>query len=330
MRPLPGALALALLGGCILPKEPTLTRFEYEEPHMATPCRIKLYAASQEEAERAKADAYAEIAAIDEAMNDYNPASEISRLSRAAGEGPILISARLFEVLEASLRYSRLSNGAFDITVGPVVQLWRRARGTKRLPEREELNVELSRVGWRQLSLDPVARTARLDTPWMALDVGGIAKGYACDRALAVLARHGITRAMVDAGGGIALGDPPPDKAGWSIQLADTDDVLLLSNCGVATSGDWERFVVIDGKRYSHVVDPGTGLGLTTRALVAVVAPTGMAADALTKCVMIPGPVLGMKLIEGLPSTHAWMRWEDGPEVRTVRSSRFNALLRPE
>ena len=295
---------------------------------MATPGRIKLYAASEEEADRAKTAAYAEIAAIDEAMNDWNPVSEISRLSRASGDGPVPISARLFEVLEASLRYSRLSDGAFDVTVGPVVHLWRRARGTKRLPEREERNVELSRVGWRKLSLDPVARTARLETAWMALDVGGIAKGYPCDRALAVLARHGIARAMVDAGGGMALGDPPPDKAGWSIQLADTEDVLLLANCGVATSGDWERYVAIDGRRYSHIVDPRTGLGLTDRALVAVVAPTGMAADALTKCVMIPGADRGMKLIESLPSTHAWMRWEDGPQVRTARTSRFNALLR--
>ena len=297
---------------------------------MATPCRIKLYAADEEEALKAKTAAYAEIAAIDEAMNDYTPISEISRLSRSSGEGPVRVSDRLYDVLEASLRYSRLTDGAFDITVGPVVQLWRRARGTKRLPEREELNVELGRVGWRKLTLDPAARSARLDTAWMALDVGGIAKGYACDRALAVLKQHGITRAMVDTGGGMALGDPPPGKAGWSIQLADTDEVLLLANCGVATSGDWERFVVIDGVRYSHIVDPRTGLGLTNRALVAVVAPTGMAADALTKGVMIPGPERGMKLIESLPGTHAWMRWEDGPQVRSVRSSRFNALLRPD
>ena len=128
----------------------------------------------------------------------------------------------------------------------------------------------------------------------------------------------------------MAFGDPPPGKPGWKIQLADTDDVLLLAHCGVATSGDWERFVFMNGKRYSHIVDPKTGLGLTNRALVTVVAPTGMAADALTKCVMIPGAERGLRLAEGLPGTHAWMRWEEEGETRTAQTSRFSSLLRSE
>ena len=295
---------------------------------MATPCEIKLYAVDEAEARRASAEAYAEIAAIDTAMNDWKPGSEISRLSAAAGSGPVGVSDRLYEVLQASLHYSRLSQGAFDITVGPVVKLWRRARNAGRLPEPEELNVEQARIGYSRLRLDPVNRTAQLMMPWMSLDVGGIAKGYACDRALEILRRRGITRAMVNAGGGMALGDPPPGEKGWKIGLADTDDVLVLSNCGVATSGDWERFVEIDGRRYSHVVDPRTGLGLTNRALVTVVAPTGMAADAMTKCVMVPGPELGLKLAGSLPGTHAWMRWEDGGRAKTHRTPGFDELLK--
>ena len=327
MRSLFVVIAAALPAGCILPDDRPLARFEFIESHMATPCEIKLFATSERKAKEAAAEAYSEIAAIDLAMNDWKTDSEISRLSGTSGR-EVRVSDRLYEVLEASLSYSELSGGAFDITVGPVVRLWRKSRTERKLPPVEDLSRALEGVDYRHLRLDPVKRTARLGVAGMSLDVGGIAKGYACDRALAILKRHGIPHAMVNTGGGMALGDPPPGEKGWKIGLADTDDVLILSRCGVATSGDWERFVVIDGVRYSHIVDPRTGLGLTNRALVAVVAPTGMAADALTKGVMIPGPERGMKLIEGLPGTHAWMRWEEDGRTRTVQTSRFRELLR--
>jgi len=319
----------------MVPEAPPLTKFSYEEPHMATPVRIKFYAASGEVALRAKREAYAEIARIDQDMNDYKPESEISLLSARSGQGPAPVSERLFDVLEASQKYSELSGGAFDITVGPVVALWRRARQEKKLPERSAIESALGHVGYKKMVLDPVARTANLLVAGMKLDVGGIAKGYACDRALAILRRHGITRALVDTGGGMAFGDPPPGEAGWRIRMADTSSVLVLSRCGIATSGDWERFVEVDGKRYSHVVDPATGIGLTRRELVTVVAPTGIEADALTKVVMVPGPERGLRLIERLNSVNAWMRWQepDG-SVRTAESPGFRSIpsvpLEPE
>ena len=328
MRSLRVAIWLTGLSGCILPDARPLTRFEYTERYMATPCDIKLYAATAEEAERAKTEAYAEIADIDAAMNDWNPDSEISRLSATAGSGPwVPVSPRLFEVLRSGWAIAQLSDGAFDVTVGPIVKLWRQAKQDQKLPSPEALRTALAAVGWLHLQLDHARRTALLEMPGMSPDVGGIAKGYACDQALAVLARHGITRAMVNTGGGMAFGDPPPGQSGWRIGLADTDEVLVLSRCGVATSGDWERFVVIDGKRYSHVVDPRTGLGLTNRALVTVVHPEGMVADALTKTVMVRGADAGLKAIENLPETHAWMRWEEDGRTRTARTSGFDRLL---
>jgi thiamine biosynthesis lipoprotein len=323
-----GVIALSLLAGCILPEAGPLTRFEFVETHMATPCEIKLYAASEEEARSAAAAAYAEMAAIDESMNDWKADSEISRLSRTSGRD-LPVSDRLFDVLEASLRYSELSDGAFDVTVGPIVKLWRQAKTERKLPDPSVLRKALDAVGYRHVTLHPDKHTVRLEVPGMSLDVGGIAKGYACDRALAILKRRGLARALVNTGGGMAFGDPPPGKMGWNIQVADTDEVLVLSNCGVATSGDWERFVTVDGKRYSHIVDPKTGLGLTNRALVTVVAPTGMAADALTKCVMVPGAERGLRLAESLPGTQAWMRWEEGGLVRTAQTRGFTNLLRP-
>jgi len=295
---------------------------------MSTPCEIKFYAATPEEAREAAAVAYAEIAAIDTAMNDWKAESEISQLGLTS-DRDVPVSYRLFQVLEASLRYSQLSEGAFDITVGPVVKLWRRAKEERKLPAPADLAKALSSVGYRHVTLDRARQTARLGVPGMSLDVGGIAKGYACDRALAVLARYGITRALVNTGGGMAFGDPPPGEKGWKIGLADTEEVLVLARCGVATSGDWERYVDIGGTRYSHIVDPKTGLGLTNRALVTVVAPTGIAADALTKCVMIPGPDRGIRLAESLPGTQAWMRWEEAGQVKVVQSSGFAGLLKP-
>ncbi len=294
---------------------------------MATPCRVKLYAAGEEEAERGRKAAYAEIAAVDAAMNDWNPESEISRLSARAGQGEVAVSEPLFTVLLASRHAAALSGGAFDVTVGPVVGLWRRSRKGGMLPDPAELRAALDLVGFARLHLDSGRRSARLERAGMKLDLGGIAKGYACDRALAALASMGITRALVDTGGGYALGDPPPDAPGWRIKLADTSRIIVLSRCGVATSGDWERFVEINGVRYSHIVDPKTGLGLTNRALVTVVAPDGMAADALSTAVSVLGSSDGIALAERLPGTEAWIRWREGDRFRTARSSGFEALL---
>jgi len=326
------AAALAPATGCILPQEGSLARYEYVESHMATPCRIKFYAGSDELAERAKAAAFAELAAVDAAMSDYDPKSELSRLNAAAGTGPVKVSEPLYHVLSVGQIHSWLSDGAFDMTVGPVVRLWRQARQERKLPSPEALKATLELVGHRKLrlTLDAEGRKAVLDRPGMLLDLGGIAKGYACDRALAALRRVGVTRAMVDAGGGMALGDPPPGLKGWRIQVADeTSKVLILANCGVATSGDWERFVEIDGVRYSHLVDPKTGLGLTNRALATVVAPDGIRADALTKVISIGAVPRGMDIAEELPGTEAFLRWREGERLQSARTSGFNALLQP-
>jgi thiamine biosynthesis lipoprotein len=297
---------------------------------MGTPCRVVFYARDADEAERARRAAFAELAAVDERMSDYREESEVSLLSRRFGSGPIPVSEPLFQVLSAAQRFSELSGGAFDVTVGPVVHLWRKARREARLPDPRELREALGRTGWRKLVLDPAARTARLERPGMLLDLGGIAKGYACDRALEALARLGIRRAMVDTGGGMALGDPPPGRPGWRIQVADqSSKVLVLAGRGVATSGDWERYVEIDGVRYSHIVDPATGIGLTNRILVTVVAPDGMSADALSTALSVLGPERGLRLAEDLPGVEAWMRWREGGAVRSAQTSGFGTLLEP-
>jgi thiamine biosynthesis lipoprotein len=295
---------------------------------MGTTVRVTLYAPSPAGAESAARAAFAEIAALDARMSDYRPESELSLLSASSGAGPTAVSQPLFEVLSAALRYAELSGGAFDVTVGPLLRLWRGARKTKTMPSPEELREARHRVGFRHVALDPHDRSVTLRRPGMLLDLGGIAKGYACDRALAVLRAQGVTRALVDTGGGMAAGDPPPGERGWRIRVGDRDAlVLVLARCGVSTSGDTEQFVELDGRRYSHIVDPSTGLGLVDGPEVTVVAPDGMSADALSTAISVMGVERGLKLAEDLENTEAWILWKDGETCRISESSGFPALL---
>src|SRR5205807_2426091 len=154
--------------------------------------------------------AFARVASLDASMSDYRQESELMRLCAKAGGPPVRVSDELFFVLRRAEEVSRRSDGAFDVTVGPVVRLWRRARRTQKLPDRDQLAQALARVGYKNVRLDARARTVQLLKPGMQLDLGGIAKGYAADEALKALKKHGVTRALVAAGGDVAMSGPPP------------------------------------------------------------------------------------------------------------------------
>lgn len=279
---------------------PSLRRFEFRKVLMGVECRIVLYARDEATAKRACAAAFDRIAQLDAIMSDYRPDSELMQVCAKAHEAPVKVSDDLFVVLKTALEIAEASGGAFDITVGPFVALWRQARKTKQLPTEAELAAAREKVGWQKVQLDPKERTVRLLVAGMRLDLGGIAKGYAGDGALAVLRRFGITRAMVEFGGDIVLGDPPPKRKGWRIVLPDATGkprkVLELANCAISTSGTTEQFVEIDGRRYAHIVDPRTGLGLTKWVLVTVIAPKGILSDPLATALCILGEKEGRKL----------------------------------
>jgi thiamine biosynthesis lipoprotein len=223
---------------------------------------------------------------------------------------------------------SRRSQGTFDVTVGPVVQLWRLARRTQELPDPKEFALARSKVGYEKVKLDAAHKTVQLTTPGMQLDLGGIAKGYAADEALKLLKeKFGITRALVGAYGDIACGDPPPGKDAWSVEIAPISKnqkarTLNLANAAVSTSGDLEQFVVIKGVRYSHVLDPRTGLGLTGQRSVTVIAPKGITADSMTKAVSILPPAEALKLVEETPGAAAYIVVLDKDEKPVVTASR--------
>jgi thiamine biosynthesis lipoprotein len=283
-------------------------RFRYSQTEMAVPMELLLYAADSRAATRGAEAAFARIHQLNAIMSDYDPQSELSRLSDSAGGGvAIKLSDDLWKVLSAAEKISQRTGGTFDVTVGPVVRLWRRARRRKEMPSAAQLASALRLIDYRRLRLDPAQHAAQLERRGMRLDLGGIAKGYAMGEALAVLRARGIAAAMIQGGGDMALGDAPPGEPGWRIGIARLDpeapprQYLWLARCAVSTSGDMWQYVELEGKRYSHIVDPRTGIGLTDHSMVTLVGSDSTLCDGLTKAVEVLGPQKGLELIDATP-----------------------------
>ena len=291
-------------------------RFEFEGIEMAVPIRIVLYAEDAQTAKKAADAAFARFHDLNQRLSDDDEKSEIRRFCDDAGPGEFVrVSDDLWNCVRLAIHHAEISGGAFDPTVGQVVRLWRTARKLHRLPAENRIREALATVGWENILFDEerqaIAISAHGAKRHVRLDLGGIAKGYAIDEALKTMRFFGVTRVLLDAGGDLGLGDPPPGKEGWTIAVTPLKkgekptDFWTLKNCGVANSGDMYQFVEIDGKRYSHIVDPKTGLGLTNRLTVSVIAPTAADADALASAVSVLGPEKGLALIRTLPQTEA-------------------------
>lgn len=330
------ALSLLVLAtlGIAHGAEPALTRYAFTEAHMGTRFKILIYAADEEAAHRGAKLAFLRIAELNGIMSDYLETSELMRLCRKSGGDPVPVSEDLFTVLSRAQEVSRRSGGAFDVTIGPVVRMWRRARFTKTLPTEEQRAAALALVGYEKMKLDPEKKTVQLLKEGMRLDLGGIAKGYAADQALLVLKKRGLTCALVAAGGDIAVSDAPPGQPGWKVGIAPLEDpesepkrFVILKNGAVSTSGDAEQFVEIGGVRYSHIADPKTGLGLVGRMSATVVAKDGTTADSMTKVVAILGPKKAFPIIDATDGAAAMFirKTEKGEEVDMTK--RFAALV---
>lgn len=312
-------ILLMLLPAHALPAadDSALQRFEYKEYHMGVDARIVVYAKSRAIAEKACAAAFERFAELDTIMSDYRANSELMQLCAKAGGPPVRVSRDLFKVLERSQEVARRSDGGFDVTCGPIVKLWRKARKAGALPEQAEIEKARALVGWQKMRLDAKNRTVQLLVPGMMLDLGGIAKGYADDCAQTVLKHLGIQSALVEAGGDIVVTDPPPGHAGWTIQVANAGGdaeapVLSFANTAVSTSGDTEQFVDIAGKHFSHIVDPRKGMPLTDRIQVTIVARDGLTSDGLSTAVSVLGVAQGRKLAKTYPGTRAYIRFLPG------------------
>jgi thiamine biosynthesis lipoprotein len=316
-------LALLLLPGALSARAPLLKRYEFSLPRMGTMFRIEFYASDDAAAAKAAEAAFARAEELEQIMSDYRDDSELRRLARDGSSAPFPLSNDLYEVLAQSIRVSELSHGAFDVTVGPLVELWRNVRTTRQMPSAEQLARAKALVDYRYIELDPARHTAFLKRSGMRLDLGAIGKGYAADQMLALVESRGIRRALVEAGGEVAVGAPPPGKTDWRVAIATADSgaggppcALFLHNAAVSTSGDSHQFVEVNGRRFSHVINPATGLGLEGAATTTVIAPRSMTADAMATALSLLPVAEGMRLAESFPGVAAlWVlqaggKWE--------------------
>lgn len=285
--------AAALLGAC---SSPPLQRHEFSRLCMGVRARIVVYAPATEPATLAAQAAFAELARLDAMMSDYQPSSELSRLPAMSRTTPVRVSDDLYLVLARARELSELTHGAFDVTLGPLTRLWRESRRSGTLPDHSALDDARARSGFRLLELrSGTVRSARAD---MQLDLGGIAKGFAAERAVEVLRSHALPISLVSLAGDVFAGDPPPGAKGWRVEVRGDrsgDDsppigTLWLTRAGVSTSGDATQHVMVGGTRYSHIIDPRTGLGVRSSQTVTVLSPRGMDADALSTALSVLGP----------------------------------------
>lgn len=289
-------------------------RFEYDDVQMGVPVRLVLYTESEEKANSTANAVFESFKKLNDIMSDYDSDSELSRISQISNDAHdrdgtatwVPVGDDLFAVLKASKHYGEISDGAFDITVSPLVRLWRRSRRQRELPKKRYLDQYKELVGVHLWEIDDETRSVRLLKRGMRLDLGGIAKGYAIDRAFEICKERGISSVLIDAGGDIRIGEAPPEK--WKIEMKNAESgkkLLFLENIAMATSGDAFQYVEIDGVRYSHLIDPKTGLGLTRSSTVSVIAPTAMQADVLASAVTVLGPKKGLELIDAQKNVSA-------------------------
>ena len=270
-----------------------------------------------------------EIHNVDDLMSDYKEDSEISRVNKNAFARPVKVGPATFEVILRSIEFSRLTDGAFDITVGPLVKLFRTARDTGKAPTPEQIADAKAKVGYEKLILNDEERTVRFTVEGMSLDLGGIAKGYAVDKAIEAAQKLGALGAMVDIGGDVrCFGTPPQGKKIWTIGLQDPNSdrgpgILLklkIENAAVTTSGDYQQFAIIDGKKQSHIIDRRTGKGAEGLSSVTIIAPNATDADALSTAVTVLGPQKGLELIESMPDTEAILV-SPAPEYKLTKTT---------
>jgi len=317
-----GNLLVVLFGLPFLLIGQTLQKFEYAQPKMGTEFRLVFYTTDSIKANKAAEIAFQRIDALNQIFSDYEASSELSRLSLSAGSGQkVQVSKELWEVLSMAQSISKKSKGAFDATIGPLTKIWRRAIRQNQFPDKMVLAAAKEKVCYKHLKLHPSTRSVSLTKEGMRLDLGGIAKGYTVDEVYKTLKEQGITRALIDGGGDIYAGMPPPDSGAWKViyiskrtrtlsldffdpqsktwtKRQENKKVVYLSNAAIASSGNTYKSLEIDGTKYSHIINPKTGLGLTHNDILNVQSLTCALADALASTVSVLSPKKGNRFLK--------------------------------
>ena len=277
-------------------------RLESSVVAMGSAYSVVVYGEDRTRMEEAVDAAFAEVQRLDQMLSNYKPESELSEINRYAGERPVAVTQEMFDLLSACVEYSRESEGAFDITVGPLMKVWGFYKGTGRLPHRAEILGAMERVGYRNIVLDAPHRTVRFAKEGTELDPGGIGKGYAVDRMVDVLKQYGIRTALVSASGSSIYGlGTPPDERGWKVEIRDPKNEkksvaeVYLKDESMSTSGNYEKFFRAEGRIYSHIMDPRTGWPAQGVLSVSAITPHTTDSEAWTKPLFVNGPAWARK-----------------------------------
>jgi len=313
------AVALAVLAGSWLVLKLRVQPLKRSEMIMGTTVEITVIPANEE----AVREAFLAIRKVDQLMSIYKPDSEVSLLNQ---QGENQLSPETIQVIQEAIKFAGMTEGVFDITCRPLINLWKKAKKEQKIPSPEEIEQARKLVDYRKIILK--GNLVKLSEPGMKIDLGGIAKGYAVDKAIEVLKTKGVRRALVNAGGDLyALGTPGWGKK-WTVGVQDPrnlEEILTTieaSDCGIATSGDYRRYFILEGQRFSHIVDPRTGQTVEEVPMsVTIIAPDATTADALATGVFVLGPKKGMSLIESLPGVEGLIISEAG-ENEQMNSSR--------
>jgi FAD:protein FMN transferase len=317
-----------LLAGCQTSRSDQLVR--RSQPLLGTFVVVTAYSANREAANRAMTAAFNEIRRIDSLMSLHRADSELARVNALAGQQPVQVSAELFLVISNALEIARQTDGGFDPTIAPLTRLWGFLWKEHRLPSRPEVETVLPRVNYKLVELDAEYRTVHFKTNGVTLDLNAIAKGYAVDCAMEKLRRPGMTNVMVRAGGDLRVMGAPPGKDGWSVQIEDPTRggrrrVLVLRDAAVSTSGSYENFFEAGGRRYSHILNPRTGMPVEGIASCTVAAATCLQSDAWATALFVLGPEASLKRFGG-DMRMLFGIWDARDGVRWEQSSSFGDL----
>ena len=300
---------------------------------MGTLAEVTAVAADEATARAAVDAAYSRLHDVNRVMSDYVADSEIGRLNALGGGQSMVVSPETFDVLRLAAEVGRASGGAFDVTCRPLVQMWKQAGKAGRLPDEAALQAVRGRIGWDKVTLDPAGRTVTKTVADVQVDVGGIAKGYALDLAAEAMLGAGATSGLIDVGGDVlAVGRSDEDKP-WRVGVQHPfgqglADVLELTDRAVATSGVQQRFTVIEGRRYSHIVDPRTGWPAAEAPSVTVIAATGAMADAWATVFSVLTVEEGRELAKTLDGVEVLWAWGSAGDVRTAETAGFGRFRR--
>jgi thiamine biosynthesis lipoprotein len=278
-------------------RPPELLRLDKSAGAMGSTFSVSIYGADRVKMEAAADAALEEARRLDEMLSNYRPESELSLVNREAGQRPVKVSPELFRLLADAVEYSRQSEGAFDMTVGPLMKVWGFYKGTGHLPHSAEVAAALTKVGYRHIHLDAGAGTVSFDRAGIELDPGGIGKGYAVDKMVEVLKRYGVEVALVAGSDSslYAMGAPPAEPRGWPVDIKNpwdqskTAERVYLKDTSMSTSGSYEKFFRAEGRIYAHIMDPRTGYPARGCVAVSVIARRTLDSEVWAKPYFVNG-----------------------------------------